>query len=178
MIDPSIAETPSDVGMPDLVELAQKRAAPDAPVRAQTAAQVLNTAEMATFGAEKIAPESTPDGAAHSGTALDRPSGGVQQRSVTMTPSAAPSIGPQIHHLAAAQPISAGFADRSVASGPPVAQQPIVAKADSPAPQITLRPVSPAANVALARQRLKAGRRPAPPALAILLYRIHQPPSC
>lgn len=150
MIDPSIAGTPSDKGMPDLVELVQKRAAPDAPVRAQTAAKVLNTAEIATFGAEKIAPESTPANAANSGTALDRPSGGVQQPSVSIAPSAAPSIGPQIQHLVVARPVVAGLVDRSDASGPLLAQQPIASTGDSPTPRITLRPVSPAANVALA----------------------------
>jgi len=153
MIDPSIAETPSDEGMPDLVELAQKLAAPDAPVRAQTAAKVLNTAEMATFGAEKIAPESTPASAANSGTALDRPSGGVQQPSVSIAPSPAPSIDLQIHHLAAARHIAAGLVDRSVVSDPPLAEQPIARTTDSPVARVTLRPVSPTANLALAMQQ-------------------------
>ena len=140
-IDPSLLGGSSAEGLPDFADLAGKLTPPDAPSRTQIA-NVLD--------ADKVTLENSQAKAANSGSALDGPSGSIPQPSASSTPSAAANTGLQSLHPLAAQSLTAGRGARAGASEPPLAEQPIARAADGPAPLVTLRPFSFAANAALA----------------------------
>ncbi len=150
VIDPSLVGTSSAEGLPDLAQMVRQVTTSDAPDFPRTTAKVLDAAQKPAFGAVKDAPDNPASISAHSGTALDGTSGSTSQPRTSLAPSAPPNIVLQSLRPLLAQSLAAGQGAKAGASDPPLAQQPVDRTGDGPAPRVTLRPVSPAANVALA----------------------------
>ncbi len=149
VIAPSLEGGSSVHGLPDLADGAGRLMPPDAPVRAQTSATVLDAIQTPITEAAKVAPDNPASVSANSSTTLDRPSGSIPQPGISITSSAAPNIVPQNVHPLATQSLVAGLGAKAGAPDLPLREQ-LARTADGPAPLVTLRRFSSTANAALA----------------------------
>ena len=147
VIDPSLVGGCSIEALPNLATEAGKLMPPDASVRVQTAAKVLDAAQIAISGAGKGASDNP---ASDTSIVLDRPNGGIPQPSATITSSAPANIVLQSMHPLAAQSLAAGLGAKAGGSDVPLGQQFVAGTADDPAPLVGLRPFSFTANTAFA----------------------------
>ena len=147
VIDPSLAGGGSIEALPNLATEAGKLMPPDASVRAQTAAKVLDAAQITISGAGKGASDNS---ASDNSIVLDGPNGGIPQPSVSISATAAPNIVLQSVHPLAAQSLAAGLGAKAGASDLPLGRQFIAGTANGPAPLVRLRPFSSTANTAFA----------------------------